>query len=136
MSDTITYTGVLEVLSCGSCHVDFAIDQGWHQELQRTGDWFFCPNGHKIHYTKTEIQRLADEKAKLERSLEAARARGDSWRDQAQAAERQARAYKGHTTRLRKRAAAGVCPCCTRTFQNLQRHMANQHPDFAEKTDA
>lgn len=27
------------------------------------------------------------------------------------------------------------CPCCTRTFQNLAKHMASEHPDFGkEKT--
>jgi hypothetical protein len=30
----------------------------------------------------------------------------------------------------KERVSAGVCPCCTRTFQNLAQHMANQHPDF------
>lgn len=27
---------------------------------------------------------------------------------------------------------AGVCPCCNRTFKNLARHMAGQHPGFTE----
>lgn len=22
------------------------------------------------------------------------------------------------------------CPCCNRTFQNLQRHMTSKHPDY------
>jgi hypothetical protein len=25
-----------------------------------------------------------------------------------------------------------VCPCCNRTFSNLQRHMAHKHPQFAK----
>ncbi len=32
----------------------------------------------------------------------------------------------------RERIVSGVCPCCNRTFQNLARHIAGQHPDFAE----
>lgn len=44
----ITYKGVLEVLDCGVCHVDFAIDQGWLRDLQQTGKDFWCPNGHQI----------------------------------------------------------------------------------------
>lgn len=48
-------------------------------------------------------------------------------RDQAEAS---ARAYKGAATKARKRAKAGTCPCCKRTFQQLARHMASQHPDF------
>lgn len=123
----ITYKGVLEVLSCGVCHVDFAIDQDWHAKLQRNGKDFWCPNGHQISYgrhVQSELERTQERLARAETRERAAR-------DQADAAERQARAYKGHATRLRKRAAAGVCPCCTRTFQNLQRHMASQHPSFA-----
>lgn len=29
----------------------------------------------------------------------------------------------------KRRALAGVCPCCTRTFQNVQRHMKSKHPN-------
>jgi hypothetical protein len=29
--------------------------------------------------------------------------------------------------RLKKRAHAGVCPCCNRTFQNVARHMKTKH---------
>lgn len=32
--------------------------------------------------------------------------------------------------RLRKRASAGVCPCCNRTFSQLARHMQTKHPTF------
>lgn len=45
-------------------------------------------------------------------------------------AERQASARKGQVTRLKNRAAAGVCPCCTRSFENLRRHMTTKHPTF------
>lgn len=40
-------------------------------------------------------------------------------------------AARGQVTRLKNRAAAGVCPCCNRTFHQLVRHMAAKHPDFA-----
>lgn len=38
---------------------------------------------------------------------------------------------KGVVTRTRNRIANGVCPCCDRSFTNLQRHMASKHPDYA-----
>jgi hypothetical protein len=28
-----------------------------------------------------------------------------------------------------KRVHRGVCPCCKRTFQNIQRHMETKHPE-------
>lgn len=34
--------------------------------------------------------------------------------------------------RLKKRVTNGVCPCCTRSFQNVKRHIANKHPEYAE----
>lgn len=39
-------------------------------------------------------------------------------------------AYKGNVTKLKKRASAGLCPCCNRHFTNLQRHIASKHPDI------
>ena len=38
---------------------------------------------------------------------------------------------KAAKTRLKNRVGKGVCPCCNRSFANLKRHMASQHPEFA-----
>lgn len=32
--------------------------------------------------------------------------------------------------RLKKRAAAGTCPCCKRSFSNMATHMRKQHPAY------
>lgn len=48
------------------------------------------------------------------------------------AADRAAAADWAQLTKTRKRIANGVCPCCHRTFQNLARHMAGQHPAYEE----
>ena len=69
---------------------------------------------------------------KERRRREQADARARAALDQAEAAERSRRAVKGHLTRTKKRIAGGVCPCCNRSFQNLARHMAGQHPDYVE----
>jgi Fe-S oxidoreductase len=54
-------------------------------------------------------------------------------RDQAQADARAQKAaktrIKNDRDRIKTRVANGVCPHCNRTFQNLARHMASQHPD-------
>ena len=47
-------------------------------------------------------------------------------------AEASLQATKGVVTRLKKRAIAGVCPCCNRTFQQLAAHMAHKHPDYKQ----
>lgn len=41
-------------------------------------------------------------------------------------------ATKGQLTKTKKRIANGVCPCCNRSFANLERHMAGQHPDYPQ----
>lgn len=51
--------------------------------------------------------------------------------------ERRLAAQRGVTTRLKNRVANGVCPCCNRTFANLQRHMSTKHKGFiAEEVQA
>lgn len=132
---TMLYSGVLTVIDCGECHVVFAIDSGWNDDLQRTGNLFYCPNGHHIGYGKTENQRLKRELEQKEQALARANARATAAYDQAQAAHRSARAYRGQVTKLKKRVANGVCPCCNRHFADLHRHMSNRHPDFVEKPE-
>ena len=51
-------------------------------------------------------------------------------REAREGAERRASAARGQVTKLKNRAAAGVCPCCNRQFQNLKNHMATKHPEF------
>jgi hypothetical protein len=82
-------------------------------------------------------QKLRDQLATEQRRREFAEGRATAAEDQAQAAEHRARAYKGHATRIRNRAAAGVCPVdgCRRHFADLGRHMAGQHPDYSKDTD-
>jgi hypothetical protein len=130
--DTITYTDVLSVLECGSCHISFAIPRDMLQARKDDGRDFWCPNGCKIRYSETETQRLRKklEREKLWRGQAETRARAAL--DQADTAERSARAYKGQVTKIKKRVAHGVCPCCKRTFQDVARHMAGQHPGFAD----
>lgn len=43
---------------------------------------------------------------------------------------------KGKLTKTRNRIAKGVCPCCNRSFVNLGKHMAGQHPDFGAAENA
>lgn len=38
-----------------------------------------------------------------------------------------------YTGMLRNRAAAGVCPCCNRTFEQLGRHMTTKHPEYVKE---
>ena len=114
--------------TCVSCGVDFAMTDDLIRARRRDGKTFWCPNGHPQSYTETDATRLK----KAQQELERARATQTHLRDQRDAAERSASAYKGQVTRIKKRVGNGVCPCCNRSFANLGRHMAGQHPDYRD----
>lgn len=131
--ETITYSGELTVVKCW-CGIRHAIPSELRREQSRAhdrGGWqgVYCPIGHKHAPAGTsEAERLRE---RLEREQDRA-GRLAAERDQAEAS---ARAYKGAATKARKRAGKGVCPVpgCGRTFQQLGRHMATKHPDYAGK---
>jgi hypothetical protein len=135
MSLTLTYTGQLDIVTCW-CGIPHAVPTELHDyqlRQHRDGKTFsiYCPLGH------TYIPSGQSRSAQLEEQLERERRRAGrlaAERDQVAAS---LRAQRGATTRARnqrdrdrQRIAAGVCPCCNRTFQNLARHMAGQHPEY------
>lgn len=130
---TLAHTTTYSIIECGhvGCGVSFALADAFIAARRDDHATWYCPNGHTRWYPEknaVETERASRERA--ERQAAYARQSAAAWRDQAEAAHRQATAYKGHATRLRRRAAAGVCPCCNRSFADLGRHMAGQHPDF------
>ena len=116
-----------ETRFCGHCSFEFGVSTYTWKRWERENTEFYCPScrGPMRHGSQSEADRLRAQARKLEHERDMARR-------SAAAAKRRASAQKGQVTRLKKRAANGVCPCCNRTFQNLHRHMTSQHPDFAE----
>lgn len=133
MTETMTYTGILAVVVCCDCHMSFAVPADFQRRCREAGPdmTFHCPAGHSQYYATSEAQRLRDQLASANRRLGYAETAYRFARDQADAAERTARAYKGHLTRARKRIGNGVCPCCNRHFANVERHMSSRHPGYA-----
>lgn len=125
----------MHIIECAACSIDFGIGADFMAKRRNDHENFYCPNGHSNHYPGPSAAEK--EQKRLERELEAARslATRESRRraDAEQSARRHdyaARAAKGQLTKTKKRIAAGVCPCCNRTFQNVARHIAGQHPEF------
>lgn len=137
---TTTLTVVIEGITCGVCGIPFGLEESHLRKLRQTGDNFYCPNGHIIGYGKGENQRLKDQLAREKHQAEQQQAwlRDDVEREQRarERAEHSLRTTKGVVTKIRKRIGAGVCPCCDRSFQNLQRHMKGQHPTWAPEAES
>jgi hypothetical protein len=129
MSSTMTYTGVLEITSC-HCGVTFAVPDNLMRQARESGTTLYCPLGHKFVFRKSEVDRLKEEKMRLQSAVEAGQRREARERDERRAVERRLVAQKGATTKAKKRHAAALCPCCNRSFVQLRRHLEMQHPDY------
>lgn len=129
MSATIIHSQTLVTMNCGvdGCGIAFAIPDSLHRKANDDhATWFWCPNGHKIHFLgKSDRQRAEEKASDLERRL--ANAQEDTRATHASLV-----ATKGHLTRVKRRADAGVCQHCRRSFANVARHMEDKHPNEKE----
>jgi hypothetical protein len=93
---------------------------------------FYCAYGHGQMFAvgETEADKLRRERDRLQQRLAQKDDEIAFQRKNREEVERRLSATKGVVTRLRNRVGAGVCPCCTRTFGNLARHMQSEHPSF------
>lgn len=123
----------INVGSCLRCKCKIFLPEDLYRAAKNSSRIsFFCAYGHAQHFVEgeTEEQKLRRERDQLTQRLaykddEIARQRRIR-----EETERRLSATRGVVTRIKNRVGAGVCPCCTRTFANLQRHMASQHPAF------
>ena len=89
---------------------------------------FYCLNGHSQYFPgKSDIEREQQKRKLAERER-------DNARRFLKTEEDSHRATRGHLTRVKKRIAKGVCPCCKRSFSEsrLQRHIESKHPGWSE----
>lgn len=124
---TVRVAQVVELFTeeCIRCGVVFGITTAMKRERVQDHENFYCPNGHGQRYTsETDAEKnarlLCEEQARHQRTLARANA--------AEAEQARVVAEKAKVERKLKRVGRGVCPCCNRTFPNLARHMASQHP--------
>lgn len=131
---TVTDSVVLVTEECCNCGVLFAVTESFQQQcLDNPEKWFYCPNGHQQHYTgKTDAQKAKERAAELERRLASREEDLRAERMQREAERRRHAATKGQLTKARKRADAGVCQHCNRTFANVSRHVAHMHPEAVQ----
>lgn len=130
-STQLNFNHEQETISCNQCGMEFSAPSSWVGDRRRKHDTFYCPNGHSLHFPgKSAEEALREELAREKRFHEFTKNDRDAARRSAETNEARRRGEKAAKTRLKKRIAAGVCPCCNRTFQDLQAHMAGKHPAF------
>lgn len=128
----------LSQVECCECHGIFAVSKDWEQQRRRDHKLWPCPycRTNQSWPGESDIDRANRLAKEANDRLIRERAEHDQersrLREQRDAANARTRAEKGAKTKLKKRIAAGVCPCCRRPFENLLRHMKHQHPDFVE----
>lgn len=120
----------MSVITCGECGIEFHVPERWDNARREDHVTFYCPNGHSRVYS-------GESKAeKLQRELNNAKQQIARAEDEARLAKLQADAAERSNRSLKKRASAGNCPCCKRTFSNMARHMKHQHPEFVAEAGA
>ncbi len=124
---TITMQTTLELITCVRCGVAFAAPTDMLDRRRQDHDSFYCPNGHNLSFPQQSDAEKAQAEAEKYKKL---------WKqEQAYAADvlNERNAAQKQMTKLKKRVAHGVCPCCNRSFVQLARHMATKHPDYTKE---
>lgn len=134
----VTTALVTEICCRIGCGVLFAMPAELQKRRQNDHNDFYCPNGHNQHYTaKSEAERLREQLAKVERDRKWYAERSDRLANDNMTLAKSRSALRGVVTRLKNKAAAGVCAFCDHSFPDVAAHVAEAHPDaVTEATDA
>ena len=117
---------------CGGCGLPYGLPEGFITARREDHKSWTCPNGCVRHFPpgSSEAEKLRKALERVETQRDLARQDRDWQREQRLTAERQRAAARGQVTKIKNRVGKGVCPCCNRSFANLGRHMAGQHPEW------
>lgn len=137
MSQVVQLTQNLVSLTCwstkdGACGIQFAMPQKFSDTCSQHGTVFHCPRGHALSYGESELVK-ANKRLEFEKiRREAAERDAEAFRKARDTARKAEGIAKGKLKAQSERVKNGVCPCCNRSFLNLQRHMATKHKDFIQ----
>lgn len=122
---------------CDACGMHFAIPSDIERRCADEKRAWWCPGcGHRWYYGLTTTEKLRKELEQKDLAIEAERRMKENARAQRDAAQRSLNSQRGATTKLKNRIKNGLCPCCRRSFTDLQRHMKTKHPKWhQEKRD-
>ena len=128
LSATIETTVRIIAMQCPVCGVHYGLDEKFRQWAvdDSTKGWY-CTNGHRLVFTKSNLDCEREARQEAERQLKAERGWSEHLSTQLAETERSLSATKGQVTRLRNRAKNGICAFCHRHFENVERHMRARH---------
>lgn len=115
---------------CWDCSIPYYLTKEKYDRCKSHKENFFCPNGHGAVFTSGPVEELKKQLEDEKQKLKWAQDSRDYYQRKTKTLEKSRAAIKGQLTRVRNRIKHGVCPCCTRTFQDLSRHMKTKHPEF------
>lgn len=122
----------LQTKICPVCGIQYAAPEEFFEARYKKknsggdGHNWYCPNGHSLMFTESLADKIARERDLLKQQLAQKDDEIAGWKREKEKTDKELR-------RVKKRATAGVCQCCNRTFQNVARHMATKHPDMKPK---
>lgn len=123
-------------ITCASCGVPFGLRLGHIEQLRITKKDFYCPNGHVCVYSENEADKLRRDLQREQQRNAQLRDEVEEQRQEKTKALQQMRSAKTKLKNTVKRATAGVCLECHRTFGNLAVHMRTQHGHAPKLHDA
>lgn len=131
---TLALIQTFTTIACprAGCGVTFAINNEYRDRRFSDKKNFYCPNGHSMAYGENEADQLRKRTKALESDLAFEQGRLTTARNRLADERHSHAATKGQLTKTRKRAEHAMCPVqgCHRSFANVARHIANQHPGF------
>lgn len=128
----ITTELVSEQCWAEGCGVTFGMTAERRQIMRERGQTFYCLNGHALRFGESKADKLQRELDAEKKRTQNVREYADSLVARIEEKQRSLVALRGHQTRLKKRIATGKCPCCHEELKDVARHMASQHPCYAE----
>ena len=126
MTETILIRNQRHIVDeCITCGVFYTCPEVVFIQQRDGGGYHTCPNGHRQGWDKA-----GSENAQLLRRAQRAEQEEARLAEEVRLAEQREARAKAETKRVAKRANAGICQCCNRSFANVERHMRLKHPNI------
>lgn len=129
----LTYqkTITMVTVACCNCGIVFGMPSDFNDRCKDDENrYFYCPSGHSQHYSKSTSMKLKEELDKVREQKEHQQRQRQLAEESQRRVEIELKKNKTKLRNIKTRVANGICPCCNRTFINLQRHMHTKHPEF------